>query len=294
MDNNQIPQMPQVPPMPQPMSQPMQQVAQQPVQQGVQQPMQQPVQQGTQQFAQTAGQQGAQPMVSSDPRVRQAEATAMLLEKRNKTIGLIKTIAIIVLCLVSITFVGLFIWMNNQYIDVSTDVNGQIEVAVRDARQEQKEEDDARFAEEEKYPLRSFVGPVDYGELYFEYPKTWSVYLESDASMGGNFQAYFNPLVVEAVSATTINALRVSIFDQPYDNVIAKYKGSVQASLLSVEAVTVGGTAGVRYTGRIPGTEFNGVIVVFKIRDKTVVLQTDAMLFLSDFDAVISSIQFNQ
>ena len=62
---------------------------------------------------------------------------------------------------------------------------------------------------------------------------------------------------------------------------------------LSVEAVTVGGVAANRYTGTIPNTELSGVVVIFKIRDKTAILQTDAMAFVDDFDKLLATVQFN-
>lgn len=225
---------------------------------------------------------------------RQQAEMALMIEKHKST-SLIKTIAIIILFLVSATFIGLFIWINSQYIDVSTDVEGQIAEAEAKARHEQEEKDLAQYAEDEKYPLRSFVGPVNYGQLSFEYPKTWSVYVAADASKGGDYNAYFNPLVVDAVSPTTVNALRLTIRNLPFDNVVAEYQGAVaiEGAGLSVEAVTVNGTTAQRYTGKIPGTEFTGVIVVFGIRDKTVILRTDAMPFVNDFDALLSTVQFN-
>ncbi|MBR3180231.1 hypothetical protein IKF57_01730 [Candidatus Saccharibacteria bacterium] len=245
---------------------------------------------------QTPQMQTVQPMNPAEQARQAQEAAAMaLLEKKSSSSNLIKTIVIIILSLVSVTFIGLFIWTNTQYIDVSTDVNGQIAVAVAEARREQEEKDLAQYAEDEKYPLRSFVGPVDYGQLSFEYPKTWSVYVGADASKGGDYMAYFNPLVVNPVSSTTVNALRVIIRDKAFDDVVAEYQRFMDQrdSNLSVEAVTVGGVSANRYTGTIPNTELSGVIVIFKIRDKTAILQTDAMLFVDDFDALLSTVQFN-
>ena len=231
----------------------------------------------------------------AEQQARQAEAALAILEKKSATTGLIKTIVIIILALVSVTFVGLFVWMNLQYIDVSTDVEGQIASAVTEARREQEEKDLAQYAEDEKYPLRSFVGPVDYGQLSFEYPKTWSVYVGADAAKGGDYNAYFNPLVVEPVAPTTVNALRVTILDKAFETVVAEYQKYLDKkdSDLSVEAVTVGGVAANRYTGTIPNTELSGVVVIFKIRDKTAILQTDAMAFVDDFDKLLATVQFN-
>ena len=50
----------------------------------------------------------------AEQQARQAEAALAILEKKSATTGLIKTIVIIILALVSVTFVGLFVWMNLQ------------------------------------------------------------------------------------------------------------------------------------------------------------------------------------
>ena len=215
-----------------------------------------------------------------------------LPSQKNDTAGLIKTIAIIVVSLIAVTFVGLFVWMFMQYNEAKTDIDGQIAVAVAAAKDEQANKDEAEFLEREKYPYKTFSGPADYGQLTFEYPKTWSVYVAADASTGGDFSAYFNPIQVNTVSAGTINALRVTIRDKSFDEVVAEYQRYMdrEDSGLTVESITVNGTAANRYSGNIPNTELNGLIVIFKIRDKTAVLQTDSVLFKDDFDKLVETV----
>ena len=149
--------------------------------------------------------------------------------------------------------------------------------------------------EREKNPFNNFSGPEDYGQLSFKYPKTWSVYVAHDASKGGKFEAFFNPREVEPISDTTVNSLRVAVLDKGFDDVAAEYQKAIDKknSTLKVESVTVGGVAATRYTGTIPKTELNGIIVIFKIRDKTVVLRTDSLLFSKDFDALLKTVTFN-
>ncbi len=211
------------------------------------------------------------------------------------TTGLIKTIVIIIVSLVAVTFIGLFIWMFLQYKSVDDDVQGRIDVAVAAAKDEQAQKDEAEFSEREKYPLKTFSGPADYGQLTFEYPKTWSVYVAADASNGGDFSAYFNPAQVDTVSNSTINALRVTILDRNFEDVTSEYQKYVEKedSGLTVESITVFDTAANRYVGKIPNTDLNGIIVIFKIRDKTAVLRTDSLLFTEDFDSLIDTVTFN-
>ena len=81
----------------------------------------------------------------------------------------------------------------------------------------------------------------------------------------------------------------------------AEYKKWVERknSELTVESIVIGDvekgteTTANLYTGTIPNTELSGYIVIFKIRDKTVILQTDSVLFKDDFDALLKTITFN-
>ena len=211
--------------------------------------------------------------------------------------SLIKTIAIVCLSLISVTFIGLFVWMMSQYNDARTDVDGQIDAAVRTAVDDKTMQLELDFAEREKYPFRTFAGPVDYGELTFEYPKTWSVYISADAAKGGDFQAYFNPIEVNPISDSTINALRLQILNESTDEVLERYQKYVEKkdSNLSVESVTIGDgsiTAN-RYTGTLPDSELSGYVVIFKIRDKTAVIRTDSTLFADDYNTLLSTVRFN-
>ena len=98
------------------------------------------------------------------PMVQQVQVQA---DAKKDTSGLIKTIVIIALSLVAVTFIGLFVWMLVQYNDVKTDVDGQIDVAVAAAKDEQATKMEAEFLEREKYPYKVFAGPADYGQLTF-------------------------------------------------------------------------------------------------------------------------------
>lgn len=226
------------------------------------------------------------------PMVQQVE---VLPEPKKDIAGLIKTIVIIILSLVALTFIGLFIWMFIQYDEARSDVDGQISLAVAAAKDEQAAKDEEEFLEREKYPYKTFSGPADYGQLSFEYPRTWSVYIASDAANGGDFKAYLNPVQVDPVADSTVNALRVTIRDKSFDTVVAEYQKAMDKknSNLTVESVTVNGITANRYTGTIPGTDLSGYIVIFKIRDKTAILQTDSVLFQADFDKLLETIKFN-
>lgn len=202
-------------------------------------------------------------------------------------------IAVIILGLTTVVFGGLSIWAYTQYQAKSTDVNGQIKVAVVEAEKAQQEIDEKKFAEREKEPNRDFVGPDDYGRVTFKYPKTWSVYIASDPTKGGKYEAYLHPVTVPKVSATEQFALRVTVEERDYDQVIESYKSKVNNGDLASSATTSQGNTGTRYDGNF-SENIRGSAVVYKIRDKTLTIRTDANTFKPDFDALIKTVTFNQ
>jgi len=185
------------------------------------------------------------------------------------------------------------IWAFMNYNEQKTDVDGKVSVAVADAKKTQADDLEAKFAARDKEPNREFVGPEDYGRLTFNYPKTWSVYVAKDVSEGGNYEAYLNPVSVPAVSDAQQYSLRVKIEQTDYDKVISSYSSLVKKGDLKSSAVNANGSAGTRLDGNF-SKNIRGSAVVFKLRDKTITLRTDADTFKTDFDALITTIKFNQ
>ena len=129
----------------------------------------------------------------------------------------------------------------------------------------------------------------------FKHPKTWSVYVASDATNGGDFKAYFNPGQVDPIKKDSVYALELTIRDKGFDDVVSEYQKAMDRkdANLTMQAVTIKDFTANRYTGTIPGTEMSGIIVIFKIRDKTAILQTDSTFFEQDFNTLLETITFN-
>ena len=202
--------------------------------------------------------------------------------------------------IISITFIfttivvlALGIWALVNYLDQKNNVDTKVETAVSTAVKEQGDELAANFAEEEKKPNRTFAGPEDYGSLSFSYPKTWSIYVNKDASSGDVYEAYLNPISVPPIKATQQYALHVTIESKDYDQVIKGYESQVKKGDLRSSAVSAGGVDGTRLDGTFT-KDIRGAAVIFKIRDKTATIRTDADTFKPDFDALVATIKFNQ
>ncbi len=200
---------------------------------------------------------------------------------------------VIGLSLLSAIAIGIAVWSFINYNEQKTNVDGKIAEAVATAKKEQADLDEAKFAAREKEPNREFVGPDDYGRVTFNYPKTWSVYVNKDVAKGGTYEAYLNPVSVPAVTTTQQYALRVTIEEKDYDQVIANYGTLVRRGDLRTSATSANGVNSTRIDGSF-SKDIRGSAVIYKIRDKTLTLRTDADTFKADFDALIATIKFNQ
>lgn len=209
----------------------------------------------------------------------------------NNRRNIIETIILIVISLIAVTFIGLFIWKYLEWDSVKTDVDGQINAAIAVAVSKNTTTLENEFVEREKYPYKSFMGPADYGSVSFEYPKTWNLYVAKDASNGGNYEAYFNPGEVLPVSATTINALRFTIQDKAFDTVAKTYESSVKSGKLAMVTRNIGGAVANVYEGDITNN-IRGIVTIFKVRDKTVVIQTDSELFKDEYYKLLDTVNF--
>lgn len=202
---------------------------------------------------------------------------------------IIQIVAIVVLSIVAVTFISLFIWKYIEWDKASTNLNGQIDAAVSEAENKLSTKLEDEFAEREKYPYEVFSAPDDYGGLSFEYPKKWSVYVAKNADDNkGDYEAYLNPGVVSPVSNTTINAVRVIIKNQTFEKTAAEYDKLVEKGQLSSSVGTlnnpkyseVQGDTYTLYQGELP-SKLRGAVAIFKVRDKTFIIQTDAEVFLT-------------
>ncbi|MEI6850469.1 MAG: hypothetical protein WCK26_00715 [Candidatus Saccharibacteria bacterium] len=205
---------------------------------------------------------------------------------------MISTIGVIVLCL---GLIGLSIWLYINYDDQKTNVDNKIDVAVTSAEKIQADKLEAKFTERDKQPNREFFGPEDYGLVTFDYPKTWSVYVNKDASKGGTFEAYLNPITVPPVSTIQQFAIRVLIEEKDYDKTIASYDALVKKGSLKASSVSFNGNSGTRLDGNFT-KDIRGAAVLFKIRDKTLTIRTDAMTFIDngDYGNLIATIKVNK
>lgn len=201
-------------------------------------------------------------------------------------------IACIMLALFSVLLAGFGIWSFVNYQDQKQNTDTKIEAAVEAAKKTQAKELEDQFLEREKEPYTSLKGPDDLGSVTFNYPKTWSVYVAKNGA-AGEYEAYLNPGSVPAVTTTQPYAARVIIDAKQYDDTLKSYESLVKSGKLKSSPVTANGFTGVRLDGAF-SAQREGSSVIFKVRDKTLIISTDAVSFKNDFDTVLlKSLDFN-
>lgn len=191
-----------------------------------------------------------------------------------------------------------FGWSYLQMVDYRDNVTDKVDVAVKAAKEDQKNADKVEFTEEYKKPNLQYEGPSDSGSVTFNYPKTWAAYVEKSGADGGDLSVYFNPKSVPTINNKTVYALRITIDNKSYSSVLQSYNGKVQEGSLKAKTITVGktdsfsGYEGMRIDGQFDDG-INGSVVIFKIRDKTLRLYVDSQDFMSDFDnTVLTSLKY--
>ena len=202
-----------------------------------------------------------------------------------------RIIALVIVSILAITFLGLFIWMFVRWDDAKTNLNAKIDEAVAISENELEAKLESEFAEREKTPYKTFAGPVDYGELTFEYPKTWSLYVGEEGNNGSDYRAYFNPGAVKSADGENVMALRVSIVNNSTEDVLQEYQSYLGEGAMTMSTRLINGSNASLFEGTLPNQRV-GKIVIIKIRDKTATIQTDAEIFYEDYNRILDTIRF--
>ena len=199
----------------------------------------------------------------------------------------------IIFIVTTLAAAGGMTWALLNYFDQKDNVDTKVSSAVTKAVKTQADKDAADALAEANKLNRDFVGPEDYGALAFSYPKSWSTFVEKDASSTSTgFSAYLNPISVPPLGASQQFALRITIETKDYDAALNTYQPQVKKGDLKSSAVKVNGQDGTRLDGAFT-KDIRGSAIIFKIRDKTVTMRTDADTFKGVFDTLIATISFN-
>lgn len=203
--------------------------------------------------------------------------------------------------LVTLLFIGAAtfgLWAFMERNDYKNNTDQKIAEAVVTAKQEEGIQKDKAFAEAEKNPLKTYVGPEAYGSVQIAYPKTWSGYVKDTGAGSQPLDGFFHPGVVPtAEDIDNTFALRIQVVGQSYSSVVTTMNNAVktkQVTAVPFSFPKVPGEIGTRYEGLIqPGKKTQGSLIVIPLRDKTLKVWSESPTFLNDFNThIVPNVSF--
>lgn len=200
-------------------------------------------------------------------------------------------VALAVLLAASIVF-GVWAFMKSQ--DYKNNSDQKSAAAVTAALKTEDSRLQAQFDAQSKQPYKTYTGSATYGSVTFNYPKTWSAYVDT-TNVSEPINGYFYPDVVPASQSPTAFALRVELTTTDYASVLANYTSQITTGAVKASAYMPPKMNGV--ANAQPGTLLSGTVtqdntqqgtmLVIKVRDKTLKIYTESTDFNSDFNSII-------
>ena len=202
-------------------------------------------------------------------------------------------IPLIVSVILVIGLAGFGIWSYLQFLDQRDNTDAKIATAVAEAETRQAETLEAEFAEREKSPNVTWVSAASIGSIELTYPRTWSAYVEENDSGSKPLTGFFHPSVVPSDSNTRY-ALRILVDESDYSRAISAYDDEIEDGEVTAQPITIAEVTGIRLDGQID-KDYQGAMVIFQLRDKTVRIWTESTAYLNDFnDRVIANLTFEK
>lgn len=204
---------------------------------------------------------------------------------------------LIILLIASLAFGG---WAFSQMSTFKNDSDKKSAAAVAAAKNAQAAQLQAQFDEQSKSPNKTYKGSATYGSVTFDYPKTWSAYIETN-NTSEPINGYFNPDVVPGLQSKTALALRVELLASDYSQVLQQYNSSFSQAKLTAKAYmppkmqnVANVSAGTYLSGPINSADptQSGAMVIIRVRDKTLKIYTESNQYLTDFTGVLNSLTF--
>lgn len=221
------------------------------------------------------------------------------MKKLNQNGSIASIVMIIAMILLLIGTMGFATWAYLSRQDYKTNSDVKSAEAVVQAEELQKTKLEAEFVERDKLPYDVYSSPASAGSMKITYPKTWSAYVDESGQANGPVNGFFAPgFVPNTIGIDNIFALRVQVKNTSYDNELKQYDAFIKSGTIRLSpyrAPLVPSVLGSRLDGAIvPGSlRVNGSLVMFPLRDKTIMIWTESETYIPDFEvAVLANLTF--
>lgn len=212
-----------------------------------------------------------------------------------------RTLVVVVLAILLVASLVFGGWAFSKMQDYKKNSAQKAALAVAQAEADQKTQLQAQFNEQSKSPFKVFQGSPTYGSITFNYPKTWSAYVDTSNS-SEPINGYFYPGEVPGIQSKTAYALRVELVDQDYSQILQNFSSQITQGQVTAQAYvppklknTANINAGTYLSGQVNNQDQtqHGYMLVIRVRDKTLQIYTESADFLSDFNnTVLASLTF--
>jgi hypothetical protein len=183
-------------------------------------------------------------------------------------------------------------WAFNGRQDYKNNSDKKSTAAVAIAKSAQAKELQAQFNEQYKNPNKTYQSSATYGSISFNYPKTWSAYVD-ESSSSEPINGYFYPVQVPGAQSGSAFALRVELVTTAYSQVIQGLSGQIKSGKITADAYMppqMNGVANAQTGTLLEGQilpQQQGTMVVLQVRDKTLKIYTESDNYISDFNNII-------
>jgi hypothetical protein len=208
------------------------------------------------------------------------------------------TVILVLLLVGALAFGG---WAFKNMQDYKNNSDKKSAAAVEAAKKAQAVQLQTQFDEQNKSPNKVFHGSPTYGTVSFNYPKSWSAYVDTSGS-SEPINAYFHPGEVPGTQSKTAYALRLELVSTDYAQVVQQFSSGITSGKVTAKAYLPPKLSGIANVQ--PGTLFSGqtnnqdttqhgTLLVIKVRDKTLEISTQSNDYLPDFNnTVLASLSF--
>lgn len=180
--------------------------------------------------------------------------------------------------------------------DAVNNLNQKVTKAVKDAVQQQKDDDAEANRKANDQPYRSYSAePVD-GGFQLQIPKTWSIVVNKNTDNTTQTEVLANPeAVVKNMAQGSINtqAFKLQLLKRGQTETIKYYDSLIKQKKVTSRGAQVSGINATRFEGQIDQQRHNGIVYVLPVRDKTMVIMTENMRYKDEFEKIISSAKIN-
>jgi hypothetical protein len=218
--------------------------------------------------------------------------------KKHNQLGVIQTAAIVAV-VSSVLFVfsliiAIVFYMGKS--DLQKNMDAKVAQALVIETKKVETEKDAELAEKEKSPTKSYAGPSTIGSVTFNYPKTFSAYVEESQSGSTRLNGFFHPNIVPKDDPKVLFALRVQVVSASYESELKSFGNAISSGKAQAKpftAAAVPDVLGTRIDGEVASGGKQGSLILLPVRDKTLRIWTESKESIPDFDTyVVPSISF--